>query len=368
MTETVGAYWTEREEWKKKMQNGTPVAVVVCMEDGSELTIESANGWKKEIEFLLGIWEEPVPRETEKAWRLANGRWPEPFVAVSRATLKRLKGKVSMDTLGLLTAIHYEADFGNGKYAFSIARMAREWGWDWDHIKKARGELEKLVCISIEDRGRGRVSPITILRNEPQGLTGKNLPVRPGGLPPTRKIRDDNSTSAFANAPRKETPSVHEERGSVTEDRDPREVDHYRSALLGLVRSEKTGKPRKPYPHEKKMIDEFIRTLPLERLDSVLTEVRANCSIKSPFGWAVTALKKGWSVGPKEHTVGGRVFSPREERQPPSKKVAPTFCPKCAGLGDDGCRCPDPKPRRVLLGELTPIQQRMWEGVSLEFF
>ena len=85
----------------------------------------------------------------------------------------------------------------------------------------------------------------------------------------------------------------------MTEDRDPREVDHYRSAFLGLVRSEKTGKPRKPYPHEEKMIDELVRTLPLERLEIVLMVARADCSIRSPFGWAVAALKGGWSVLPK---------------------------------------------------------------------
>jgi len=377
MTETVGAYWTKREEEEKKMRSNTPVAMTVHMADGSERTVKPGNGWEKEIEFLLGIWDEPGPQETERAWRLVNGKWPESFVAISRATLKKLKGKVSAAALGILAAVHFEADFRNGKYAFSITKMAREWGWDWVQIRNARDELEKLLCISVEDRGRRRVSPVTILRNDLHGLTTKDYTVKPCSLPRTSEDQDFKNTSAIPHTPRKEkrpaTPCggkrpgpSHEERRSVNEGMDPEEVDFCRSELLDLVRDEKTGKRRKPYAHEKKLVEGFIRTVPVDRIFHVICYARTR---KKPFGAAIHALRKGYPVGPPNFPLRGNKRSrwSSDSWEPPAKKddaEAPLFCSKCANL-EYVCFCPDPVPERVLLSGLTPFLQRRWEGVSL---
>ena len=62
------------------------------------------------------------------------------------------------------------------------------------------------------------------------------------------------------------------------------------------------------------------------------------------------------------------IFLHRQGWEPRDEDAAsgiPIYCSKCADL-EDICGCPDPKPERVLLGRLTPIQQRRWEGVPLE--
>jgi len=92
---------------------------------------------------------------------------------------------------------------------------------------------------------------------------------------------------------------------------------------------------------------------------SIVLEIAKNRNM----AWIRKAMKEMDKPEP-----GGVIFLHRQGWEPRDEDAAsgiPIYCSKCADL-EDICGCPDPKPRRVLLGELTPIQQRRWEGVPLE--
>lgn len=182
---------------------------------------------------------------------------------------------ISPNAFLLYNVYRYYADGHSGKCWPSMSMIAKRLGWCWERVRNARNELEAAGLISVEERGKGRVAVITMLRPKPitrhesRPITHDDSPVVTDDRP---IISDDTNKTKERDYINKTTS------GSI-----------YVPLLLNLL-------DREPMPHEIKKAKELVERLPGYRILEVFEWAKGR---DSPFGAAVHALEKGYPVGPK---------------------------------------------------------------------
>jgi len=214
----------------------------------------------------------------DEVLRLVDGKWPDPFYATPKVLWEEYVGVISPNAFLLYHVYRYHADGHSGKCWPSISMIAKRLGWSWGRVKEARKELENAGLIDVEDRGKGRVGVITMLRPKPVTRHDRH----PVALDTSPVAADDRPVIAA------DTNNTYIKNNSTT-----RRSSIYVPLLLSLL-------DRRPMAHEIRKAKELVERLPGYRILEVFQWAKSR---DSPFGAAVHALEKGYPVGPKPRST-----------------------------------------------------------------